>query len=832
MSGALDGIRVLDLATRMVELTGKTLADLGAEVIKVEPPGGCDARITPPFAADGRSLFWEAWGLGKQSVVCDIDTFAGQAELRALTASADVLVESFAPGHMAKRGLGPDDLAAVNPALVYMSVTPFGIGTPDALVPMTDLTLSAAGGLLAMQGDHDRVPTPVGYPETSFLGAAQAAADAIMALCERDRSGLGQHLDSSIQTAVMWSLMSVTSHGALGHDFPGRGDDRAEMTHPEVVPGVRMPVIEPCADGFVGMTLVLGDQGNRGMKSLMEWVIEEGALDEDLVDVAWDTWLDMLANQTLSPADAARAVDNLLAFIKTKTQAEIQEQAVAGKMLVAPCYTSAHMANDPQLAARDFWVEVEGTVHAGPFARLSATPIAYRHPAPALGQHQELLERLDPVSLPGADRNRTTTTNPNRHFGGLDPVFLPGAGRSLWAVPRGALFEGLKVADLSWIAAGPLISKDLANLGATVIRVETEARLDTLRWIGPHLPHASPMSAGHPMANMNQSKLGLALNYAVPEAKTVINRMIEWADVVVENYTPGTADRLGFGYEQVRALNPRAVMLSSCMRGQTGPEARHTGFGLHGACLAGFTAITGWPDRRPHAPWGAYTDFISPRYALCALGAALHHRHRTGEGQYIDMSQIEASIHFLAPLVLEYRDSGRVRTQAGLDSERAAPHGVFRTAGTERFCAIAVETDEQWDGLCSVVPDLHQVDDRWSPVGIANAEELLICWFGSKDGFEAARELRHAGVPAYVALRASDFYADPNLAAREFFIELDHGAIGRMTFDGPVTLFSATPARPWRAGPLVGEHTQQVMSEILGFSDEEITALAATGALS
>ena len=220
----------------------------------------------------------------------------------------------------------------------------------------------------------------------------------------------------------------------------------------------------------------------------------------------------------------------------------------------------------------------------------------------------------------------------------------------MWAVPRGALFEGLKVADLSWIAAGPLISKDLANLGATVIRVETEARLDTLRWIGPHLPHASPMSAGHPMANMNQSKLGLALNFTVPEAAEVIDRMIEWADVVVENYTPGTADRLGFGYEHVRTLNPRAVMLSSCMRGQTGPEARHTGFGLHGACLAGFTAITGWPDRRPHAPWGAYTDFISPRYALSALGAALHHRHRTGEGQYIDMSQIEASIHFLAPL--------------------------------------------------------------------------------------------------------------------------------------------------------------------------------------
>ncbi|MCY3631220.1 MAG: CoA transferase [bacterium] len=804
MSGALDGIRVLDLSTRLAEATGKTLADLGAEVIKVEPPGGCDARTTPPLADDGRSLFWEAWGLGKHSVVCDIDSPEGQAELRALAAGADVLVESFAPGHMAERGLGPDDLAAVNPALVYVSVSPFGAGTPDAAVPMTDLTLSAAGGLLGMQGDHDRVPTPVGYPETSFLGAMQAAADAIMALCERDRSGLGQHLDSSIQAAVMWSLMSITSYAALGQDFPGRGDDRADMTHPEVAPGVRMPVIEPCADGFVGMTLVLGDQGNRGMKSLMAWVIEEGALDDDLVDVAWDTWLEMLGNKTMHPAEAAVAVEDLLAFVKTKTQAEIQERAVAGKMLVAPCYTTARLADDPQLAARDFWVEVDGTVHAGPFARLSATPIAYRHLAPALGQHQDLLNGLEP-----------------------QPAAAPES--QVPAAPRGALFQGLKVADLSWIAAGPLIAKDLANLGATVIRVETEARLDTLRWIPPHLPHASPMSAGHPMANMNQSKLGLGLNYTIPEAKTVIDRMIEWADVVVENYTPGTADRLGFGYDHVRALNPSAVMLSSCMRGQTGPEARHTGFGLHGACLAGFAAVTGWPDRPPNVPWGAYTDFISPRYALSALGAALHHRHRTGEGQYIDLSQIEASIHFLAPLVLEYRDRGRVRTQAGLSSERAAPHGVYRTSGTERFCAMAIETDEQWEALRSVVSELGRVDDRWAET--ADADEILDNWFAPRDGFEAAQELRDAGVPAYMALRASDFYADPNLVARDFFIELDHGAIGTMTFDGPVTLFSATPARPWRAGPMVGEHTQQVMSEILGFSDAEITALAATGAL-
>ena len=452
---------------------------------------------------------------------------------------------------------------------------------------------------------------------------------------------------------------------------------------------------------------------------------------------------------------------------------------------------------------------MEGTLHAGPFARLSRTPIRYRGAAPRLGADQELIESLE-------RRPRVQVQEPS--------------------APRRSIFEGLKVADLGWIAAGPLITKDLANLGATVVSLESQSRLDTLRFIPPWKDGVPHVDGGHPFANMNQSKYGIACNYAVPESERVLERILAWADVVVENFTPGTAERLGFGWEQVRSRRPDAVMLSTCMRGQTGPEAQHTGFGIQGAALAGYVACTGWPDRPPQPPWGAYTDFVSPRYALAALGAALLHRDRTGEGQYIDVSQIEASIHLLEPMLLDYHVEGRTLERPGLQSPRACPHCVVATLGTERYLAIAVENPAQWQGLRDVIGDLKALgpDLENLPARIdrrQEIEDIVAAWAVDREGPAAARRLREAGVPAYVALRASDLHADPRLEARGFFVELDHPHMGPTLFDGAVTVFSETPSRPLHAGPTLGQHTWEALRDILGFDEDEIGDLAAAQVL-
>ena len=639
MKKALAGIRVLDLSTPLAEASGRILADLGAEVLKIEPPGGCASRFVPPYVnpinvnpassapsgeaeAAGQtndpegSLFWRMWGRGKRSVVLDLDGGSHREQFLGLVRGADILIESSTPGEMAARGLGYADLAKINPSLLYLSVTPFGQHGCYATHPATDLTLSAAGGLLNMQGDGSHPPIPVGFPETAHLGASQAAADVILALYARNRTGQGQHLDTSIQAAVLWSLMNVTDYAALGQNPPGFGDDRTgRVATMPIMPGLTLPVCEPCKDGFVVMTLVLGAQGMHGFNEAMKWVGAQGGLDADLLDVDWYNWIALLGEGKLSVEDANRGVDQFLAHLRTMTKAEIQEQAVAQKWLIAPVNLAPDLLNDPQLKARDFWVDVDGDPLPGPFARLSETPIEYDRPAPRLGQDQSLIDTQErqPLAPVVSEGDESASREGGR------------AGQA-----RTSVFEGLKVADFSWIAAGPLITKDLANLGATVLRVESESRLDTLRFIPPFVGDPGT-STGHMAANMNQSKLGIAINFGTEKGLEIAHKMVEWADVVVENFTPGTAERIGLGYEQLRKINPKIVMLYTCMRGQTGPEAKHTGFGLHGAALGGFVGVTGWPDGKPCAPWGAYTDFISPRFALAALGAALHHRDQTGQ---------------------------------------------------------------------------------------------------------------------------------------------------------------------------------------------------------
>lgn len=827
--GPLGDIRVLDLATPAAEATGRVLADLGAEVIKIEPPGGCAARFTPPFEGGGpasgaggdaeRSLFWRAFGLGKRSVVLDIEAEADRARLRELARSADVWIESFAPGTLDAMGLSDADLRALNPALIYTQVTPFGQTGPEAGSPATDLTLAAAGGLMNFQGDADRPPLPVGAPESSMHGAVQAAADTILALYGRGQTGRGQRLDCAMQAAVVWTLLFQTGFPSLlGSDMPGFGADRANGPA-QLLPGLDLPQHAACKDGHVVMTLLLGEVGQRSLRGIMQWAAEEGALDSDLAELDWGDFLGAVGAGKITPADVVRGLKQFTDFLATQTKAEIQRRALEGKWLIGPAWDAADLLADPQLRARDYWIEVAGAPHPGPFARLSRTPIRYRAPAPRLGEHQSLLNTpRAPSVAPRTQRAASHTAH----------------SAEAHTAPA-ALLEGLKVADFSWVAAGPLISKDLANLGACVLHVESENHLDPLRLVPPWKDGVPNVNANHASPNFNQSKLGLAVDLQTPGGREIALRMVDWADVVVESFTPGSAAKLGLDYQTLRQRRPDLIMLSSCMRGQTGPEARYTGFGLQGAGLAGLVAITGWPDRLPSGPWGAYTDFIAPRFSLAALGAALHHRARTGEGQYIDVSQIEAAIHFIEPLLLDCALNGRVAGRAGHNSQRACPHGVFAAQGEERYIAIAVETPAQWRALCQTVPQLPAQDSLNAlPARLARKAELeapLRQWCAAQEPFAAARLLRRAGVPAYPVLRATDLYEDPQLRARGFFISLDHPRLGRATFEGATTHFSQTPARPLHAGPTIGQHTFETLRDLLGYTEQQITDLAASGAL-
>jgi len=245
--------------------------------------------------------------------------------------------------------------------------------------------------------------------------------------------------------------------------------------------------------------------------------------------------------------------------------------------------------------------------------------------------------------------------------------------------------------------------------------------------------------------------------------------------------------------------------------------------------------VTGWPDRPPKGPWGAFTDFITPRFGVAAVAAAVWHRQRTGQGQHIDLSQIEASIHFVEPLVLDYTVNGRIAPPAGHESDRASPHGIYAVLGTERYLAIACETPEQWRALQAIAPLDAFADARFDRL-----EERLKCdceidavlerWCADHDGWDLASRLKDAGVPASMVQRPSDLYRDPQVAHRGFFVTCDHKVMGPTPYDGLQAIHSATPGR-LGPGPALGEHTEMVLTEFLGYPREDVRALAEAGIL-
>ena len=814
-SGLLRGFRVLDLATRRAEYAGRVFADLGAEVIKVEPPSGAEARHMPPFderdGSDGVSLYWAAAALGKKSCVIDLESEAGRDDLRRLAETADVFIESFDPGALGAVGLGYDDLRTLNPTLVFVSVTPYGQDGPDAHSPASDLTLQAAGGLLSLQGDPDRPPVPVGYPQAGFHAGVQAAADAILALYERARSGRGQHLDVSMQAGVVWTLMNATGYPPNEHADPPAASDERSAPLPELLPGVpRPPALWQGAEGPFTCAAALGAMGARTLDLLSRWAEEEGARPADLEGISLLNWAVDVSSGALAPARLAAAYEALYAFLATKTNDELMERATRDSLLLSPIFRIDEVVKDPQLAAREYWREIGGRKHPGPFAHPRQRPLTLDQPAPALG----------------ADQSFATAPQRDRHLVGHDRR------------PKKGIFEGLKVADFAWVGAGPLVTRALADHGATVVHVETASRPDVLRLFPPFKDGQPGVDNAQFMANFNSSKLGIAVDLSTDDGRKVARRLVDWADVVMESFTPGVLAKYGLDYDTISKDRPELVMMSSCLRGQTGPQNTYTGFGGQGAALAGIHGITGWPDRDPAGPWGAYTDFIAPRYSLAALAAALVNRESTGEGQYIDLSQVEAGIHFIEPLFLDYTVNGRLAGPQGMASPTAAPNGVYATQGTERYVAISVETPAQWEALTALVPGLgafageefSALERRRSVNGAIDS--VIADWCRGHDAFELAGRLKEAGVPASAVLRPSDLYDDAQLAHRGFFVTLDHSFMGPTPYDGLVTHFSELPGKLRKAAPCLGEDTHSVLTELLGYTDDEVVALAGSGALS
>lgn len=817
----LQSVRVLDLTARQGMLCAQILADLGADVVQVEPPGGAAGRRVGPFLGDvvdpEGSLSWWAYARGKRSLVLDIAAETDRPALMRLIETADVLVESEPVGRLDELGLGDAVLEKLNPALIHVSMTGYGRTGPKAAWASTDLTLMAAGGPLAIAGDDDRAPVRVGVPQAYAHAAAEAAAGVMVALYSRHHTGLGQRIDVAAQEAVMIATQGYALATAVGSQPVARSGL-----------GPRLGVFQarfnyPAKDGMVSIAHLFGPTAGPPTKRLMDYVCEQGFCDAATRDKNWIEYGAMLLDGREPMSEFDRVKDCIAACTASKTKAELQAVALERRLLVAPVSTMADLAESAQISARGYLVAPEGdgasakVRYPGPFAKFAASPIGPSRRPPRIGEHGAAvmaeLEHLEPAVARLA-RERSG-----------DPDFDP--TRPL---------AGIKILDFAWVMAGPASSRYLANFGAQVVRLESTLRLDTIRTVGPFVNGDPAPENATSFHNFNAGKKLITVDLTNEASRPVIHDLVRWADIVFESFSPRAMRSFGYDYESLKRIKPELIMVSSCLMGQTGPLALFAGYGNLAAAIAGFVELAGWPDRPPVGPFGAYTDYIAPRFTAVAMLAAIEHRRRTGQGQYVDLSQAEAGMHFLAPAILDFAANGRNFARRGNDDAEMAPHGVYRAAGEDRWVAIACENDACWTALCRVIDTLAPVVRSHASVEARLADRrrldgLVSAWTAQRSAEEAEALLQAAGVAASVVQTAADLERDPQLNHLGHYVYRPHPCGRDGAIEACATRMSRTPARMDATLPSFARDMDEVLKDVLDYDDERIAELLIADAL-
>ncbi len=815
--------RVLDLSDEHGLFCSRLLAEVGADVIHVEPPSGSSARHDGRHAGNivdpERSLTWWAMARDTRSVTLDLDDDIDRARFLSLVQTADALVESADPGTWEARGLGYEELSALNPRLVWVSITPFGSTGPKANYASTDLIVQAASGAMTLTGEADRAPLRAAGVPAWTHAAAEAAGGALIALRESRRSGHGQRVEVSAQRATNLTAQFSLPAAQVGH-LPVTRAGGFNLY------GVDVPFIWPAADGYVSLTLALDPLNKPFLDRLLAFMVEEGHGAPGITDRDWVAHVRRVRSGD-QPNDAFVDLrDAVAAFISTKSKADLFAAALDRKLLLVPVSTFDDLYESPQLEHRSFWTEEQlpdGSVaklpnHLVRSSRQGAdgAPRRQRRPAPAIGQHtDEVFAELERFGVPTGSAPRQQDVAP---------------------VADGPL-AGVKVLDMMWVMAGPVSTGVMAQYGATVVRIENEARLDTARLLAPWYEGKVGKESSLGFGSINANKLSVTIDPNSTEGRAVILELVQWADIVTESFSPRAMTKWGLDYESLRAVKPDLIMLSSCLMGQDGPHAYVAGYGTMGSAAAGLVQPTGWPDRGPNGPYGAYTDYCAPRISLLSVLAALDHRDRTGEGQYLDQSQIESTVHYATPALLDHQLNGTSWDRLANDDPALFPHDAFRSAGDDEWTAIACRDEADWAALCAVLAgDDMLVDSEWTTLDLAGRRAIgaqindaITAWTSQLAPSEIEARLQAASVPAHAVIHTNS-PPDPQL------VHLDHQVLVQHPDRPPAPIertridLSRTPARPTHV-PKLGEHTEHVLRSVLGYDDARIAELRRSGAL-
>ena len=805
---ALAGLRVLNLAGSLsAAWCARTLADYGADVVTVEPPGGAALRRLGPFDANGESIP-AAYALANQrSALLELGRPADRAALVRLAGGNDVVIEGGAPGVLEAAGSSFEELRRKQPGLILAALTPHGISGPRAGRAGNDLTAFALSGWAAINGREGQPPLKgVRYVASLYAGLSGAAA-ILAALRQQGRSGRGQLVDVAETDALATTFASVAAHA----QYQGELEQRRVVWFQDPLEG---PI--PAADGYFHLMLGRSDFFRLAMHVLA------------LPAIAEDARLDDRAGRL---ALAAEWVPQVRERIASKPKLELFDELATARVVAGPLLTVAELAESEHLAAREFFVRPErgGPRMPGPAARLSASPARLRRAAPQPGADSAQLQ-------PGADSAELL----------LDPDPSRPRSEPTAEAPARPL-EGLRVLALTQVWAGAHCAQQLALLGAEVIKIEARRRPDTWRG-GYEMPILAALEGVptarhgwncHPSFNSgNLNQLGVTLDLQTEQGIELLRRLLRSTDVVVENFTPRVLGILGIDYEAMRAIRPDVILCSISGFGASGPYRDRPSNGGTIEPASGMSSLLGFPGGPPQNSGATFPDPLAAATAVVAILAALEHRARTGEGQRIDVSMQEASLALIGDAALEQELTGQAPEPIGNRHPNLAPHGIYPTAGEDRWIALAAEDDAQWRLLCRIAGRRDWLaEPRFASNSERKANEdaldaAIAAWTRTQPRDQLAERLSESGLPGAPVLAPGELSADASLRERGVVAEVAHPEAGTWPYVVVPYRLTETPLRVTAPAPCLGQHSAEVLERLAGVDRvryEQLVRLGVTG---
>ena len=799
MTTGLSGIRVLDLSDRSAALAGRVLADLGAEVIMVEPPGGNSIRHLQPrlegVAEAEASFAHQYFSANKRSVVVDLAT---QQELfLSLVASADVVIDTERPGHLDNLGLSHEVLRSANPLLIQCSVTPFGMFGEWRDRKASDLVAGAAGGLIWLSGEPRGKPVQGGADVTYAMAGLIAASAISIALHQRKSGsegsgseGSGAHIDISLQEAAATAAMQTAtpSNWTWFNQIPRR-------------PGLSAAL--RCADGGYVGHMIRPDR----FEKFLAWADRE-EIDHGMSADDWE----------LSRLDAPRkgnpVAATTLALAAKLTRDEFFAGALEADLICLPVLsfddheqTDQYVINEQFLAVEHPGIERDLGFVRSPVDGM-AEPVVL-NAAPLLGADQILVD-VNPE--PPVLRKIASATSPD---------------------PARAL-AGIRVVDFGWVLAAPIGTRLLASFGAEVIRVESTKRPDSMRsQIGPDgLPDPD---MGGLFNVVNTGKKSLAVDLSTEQGMKLVKELIATADVVVNNFRPGAMERMGFGHDVLTALKPDIVSLNLPGAHRHGPWAVRPSMGNILMAASGFNMLTGFDGERPRGIGIAYPDFTGPHLLVSTILAALRQRDPSGGGQEIHLTQLTGMVSLLGAEWMQYKATGVQPPRRSNRDPNLCPHGVFAAAGSEysddEWVALAVQGDDEWARFCEAIGDAGLANDARFVTHDRRKQnedaldEIIEAWTGNKDKWDIADQLQAAGIAAAPVEHLAETYErDPQLRHHYQLLQQPVRPDVAIPINRETAQWVGHELRLTRA-PAVGEHNQHIVCDILGHTEDEYVQL-------